>query len=106
MFRRRTFSLNGIHYRVSINKNMCPGPVDIYIDNNIYQYGFNSSKCNHNMIIRNSYPLSRHVTGSKGMGSLRPSGPAPSYHRLPFFFGFSGIVFDRISKIHIFGTKL
>lgn len=24
MFRRRTFSLNGIHYRVSINKNMCP----------------------------------------------------------------------------------
>lgn len=58
------------------------------------------------MIIRNSYPLSRHVTGSKGMGSLRPSGPAPSYHLLPFFFGFSGIVFDRISKIHIFGTKL
>lgn len=30
------------------------------------------------MIIRNSYPLSRHVTGSKGMGSLRPSVPAPS----------------------------
>lgn len=30
MFRRGTFSLNGIHYRVSINKNMCLGPVDIY----------------------------------------------------------------------------
>lgn len=42
MFRRRTFSPNGIHYRVIINKNMCPNPVDIYIDNNIYQYGFNS----------------------------------------------------------------
>ncbi len=43
MFRRRTFSPNGIHYRVSINKNMCPNPVDIYIDNNIYQHGFNSA---------------------------------------------------------------
>lgn len=30
MFRRRTFSPSGIHYRVSINKNMCPNPVDIY----------------------------------------------------------------------------
>ena len=43
MFRRRTFSPNGIHYRVNINKYMCPNPVDIYIDNNIYQKGFNSS---------------------------------------------------------------
>lgn len=43
MFRRRTFSHNGINYRVSINKNMCPNPVNIYIDNNIYQYGFNSA---------------------------------------------------------------
>lgn len=43
MFRRRTFSSSSIHYRVNINKNMCPDPVDIYIDNNIYQYGFNSA---------------------------------------------------------------
>lgn len=43
MFRRRTFSPNGLHYRVSIDKNMCPGPVDIYIDGDTYQYGFNGS---------------------------------------------------------------
>ena len=36
----------------------------------------------------------------------RPSGPPPSYHRLPFFLASTCIVFDRISKIHIFGTKL
>ena len=43
MFRRRTSSPGKIHYRININKNMCPNPVDIYIDNNIYQYGFNSA---------------------------------------------------------------
>ena len=40
MFRRRTFSPSGIHYRVNIDKDMCHNPVDIYIDNDIYKYGF------------------------------------------------------------------
>lgn len=35
-----------------------------------------------------------------------PSEHPPSYHRLPFFLASPCIVFDRISKIHIFGTKL
>lgn len=43
MFRRRTSSPGKIHYRVNINKNMCPNLVDIYIDNNLYQSGFNSA---------------------------------------------------------------
>nr|DAL07939.1 MAG TPA: hypothetical protein [Bacteriophage sp.] len=37
---------------------------------------------------------------------LHPSEPPPSYHRLPFFLASPCLVFDRISKIHIFGTKL
>lgn len=53
------------------------------------------------MIIRNSYSLSRHVTGSKGMGSLRPSGPAPSYHRLPFFFWLLRFCDDDVEKIYV-----
>lgn len=32
MFRRRTSSSGNIHYRININKNMCLGVVDIYID--------------------------------------------------------------------------
>ena len=32
MFRRRTSSPGKIHYRVNINKNMCLGVVDIYIE--------------------------------------------------------------------------
>lgn len=43
MFRRRTSSPGKIHYRVNINKTMCPGVVDIYIDGEPYQYGFNGS---------------------------------------------------------------
>lgn len=35
MFRRRTSSTGKIHYRVNINKNMCLGVVDIYIDKKI-----------------------------------------------------------------------
>ena len=42
MFRRRTSS-GKIHYRVNINKNMCLGVVDIYIDGDTYQRGFNGS---------------------------------------------------------------
>lgn len=30
MFRRRTFSSGDIHYRINIDKSMCPNPVDIY----------------------------------------------------------------------------
>lgn len=30
MFRRRTFSSGNIHYRIDIDKSMCPNPVDIY----------------------------------------------------------------------------
>lgn len=41
MFRRRTSSPGKIHYRVNINKNMCLGVVDIYIDGKPYQPGFN-----------------------------------------------------------------
>lgn len=40
MFRRRTSSPGKIHYRVNINKNMCLGVVDIYIDGKPYQHGF------------------------------------------------------------------
>lgn len=40
MFRRRTSSPGKIHYRININKSMCPNPVDIYIDGDIYQRGF------------------------------------------------------------------
>ena len=43
MFRRRTSSPCKIHYRVNINKNMCLGVVDIYIDGKPYQLGFNGS---------------------------------------------------------------
>ena len=43
MFRRRTSSPGKIHYRVNINKNMCLGVVDIYIDGKPYQPGFNGS---------------------------------------------------------------
>lgn len=43
MFRRRTSSTGKIHYRVNINKNMCLGVVDIYIDGKPYQSGFNGS---------------------------------------------------------------
>lgn len=43
MFRRRTSSTGKIHYRVNINKNMCLGVVDIYIDGKPYQRGFNGS---------------------------------------------------------------
>lgn len=58
------------------------------------------------MIIRNSYSLSRHITGSKGMGWPSSFRAYPILPPPPVLFGFSGIVFDRISKIHIFGTKL
>lgn len=43
MFRRRTYSSGKIHYRVNINKNMCLGVVDIYIDGKPYRPGFNGS---------------------------------------------------------------
>lgn len=43
MFRLRTSSSGKIHYRVNINKNMCLGVVDIYIDGKPYQPGFNGS---------------------------------------------------------------
>lgn len=43
MFRRMTSSSGKIHYRVNINKNMCLGVVDIYIDGKPYQPGFNGS---------------------------------------------------------------
>lgn len=45
MFRRRTSSSSSgkIHYRINIDKSMCPNPVDIYIDNDIYQHSFNGS---------------------------------------------------------------
>lgn len=35
MFRRRTSSPGKIHYRVNINKNMCLGVVDIYIETQV-----------------------------------------------------------------------
>ena len=43
MFRRRTSSSGNIHYRININKSMCPNPVDIYIDGDTYQSDFNGS---------------------------------------------------------------
>lgn len=43
MFRRRTSSSGRIHYRININKTMCPNPVDIYIDGDTYQSDFNGS---------------------------------------------------------------
>lgn len=43
MFRRRTSSPGKIHYRVNINKNMCLGVVDIYIDGDTYQHSFDGS---------------------------------------------------------------
>lgn len=43
MFRRRASSSGKIHYRINIDKNMCPNPVDIYIDGDIYQHGFDGS---------------------------------------------------------------
>lgn len=35
-----------------------------------------------------------------------PSGHPPPSHRLQFFLASPCLIFDRISKIHIFGTKL
>lgn len=43
MFRRRTSSPGKIHYRINIDKSMCPNPVDIYIDGDTYQHSFNGS---------------------------------------------------------------
>lgn len=43
MFRRRTSSSGKIHYRINIDKSMCPNPVDIYIDGDTYQHSFNGS---------------------------------------------------------------
>lgn len=43
MFRRRTSSSGKIHYRVNIDKNMCLGVVDIYIDRKPYLPYFNGS---------------------------------------------------------------
>lgn len=43
MFRRRTSSPGKIHYRINIDKSMCPNPVDIYIDGDTYQSDFNGS---------------------------------------------------------------
>lgn len=43
MFRRRTSSTGKIHYRININKSMCPDFVDIYIDGDTYQHSFNGS---------------------------------------------------------------
>ena len=43
MFRRRTSSSGKIHYRINIDKSMCPNPVDIYIDGDTYQYSFDGS---------------------------------------------------------------
>lgn len=36
MFRRRTSSPGKIHYRINIDKSMCPDFVDIYIDGDTY----------------------------------------------------------------------
>lgn len=43
MFRRRTSSSGKIHYRINIDKRMCPNPVDIYIDGDTCQSDFNGS---------------------------------------------------------------
>lgn len=43
MFRRRTSSTGKIHYRINIDKSMCPDFVDIYIDGDTYQHSFNGS---------------------------------------------------------------
>lgn len=43
MFRRRTSSSGKIHYRINIDKSMCPNPVDIYINGDPYQYSFNGA---------------------------------------------------------------
>ncbi len=43
MFRRRTSSSGKIHYRINIDKSMCPNPVDIYINGDTYQYSFNGA---------------------------------------------------------------
>lgn len=43
MFRRRTSSSGKIHYRINIDKSMCPDFVDIYIDGDTYQSDFNGS---------------------------------------------------------------
>lgn len=43
MFRRGTSSSGKIHYRINIDKSMCPNPVDIYIDGDTYQSDFNGS---------------------------------------------------------------
>lgn len=43
MFRRRTSSSGKIHYRINIDKIMCPNPVDIYIDGDTYQSDFNGA---------------------------------------------------------------
>lgn len=43
MFRLRTSSSGKIHYRINIDKSMCPNPVDIYIDGDTYQSDFNGS---------------------------------------------------------------
>lgn len=43
MFRRGTSSSGKIRYRIDIDKGTCLDPVDIYIDGDTYQRGFNGS---------------------------------------------------------------
>lgn len=43
MFRRGTSSPGKIHYRINIDKGVCPDPVDIYIDGDTCQYSFNGA---------------------------------------------------------------
>lgn len=50
--------------------------------------------------------FSNHVAESKGKDWLPSFRASPVLPPPPVLFGFSGIIFDRISKIHIFGTKL
>ena len=54
MFRRGTSSSGKIHYRINIDKRMCLNPVDIYIDGDTYQRGFNgkSSHGNYRVTVR------------------------------------------------------
>lgn len=54
---------------------------------------------------RTSSPGKDSVIPREG-GRPRPSGLPRPTTAPPVLFGFSGIVFDRISKNHIFGTKL
>lgn len=74
MFRRGTFSSGNIHYRINIDKSMCPNPVDIYLTGLILIY-----------ITEITDPDQVMSLNPRERAGSHPSGHPPPSLRLPLF---------------------